>query len=137
MMRSFLAALIVAANAFAAAPDAPTFRATVTLVKADVEVYDRRTHAPIPGLTRSDFQVADEDQPCDIAYFGDASGPVDLLFLLDVSGSVGDILPRIANYAAAALSVLQPGDRSAVMAFSSEPCCFSPSAEISRRWPKE
>jgi hypothetical protein len=42
---------------------------------------------------------------------------LDLLLLLDVSGSVREILPEIANSAADALASLQPGDRAAVMAF--------------------
>jgi VWFA-related protein len=128
-MRScFIFALIVCtAGAFGA--DRPTFRTGLTLVKADVEVYDRQTRVPIAGLRASDFTVRDEDEPRQIAYFGSDAGPLDLVFLLDVSGSVREMLPRIADCAAEALSVLKPGDRSAVMAFSKRTVLLQPFSE--------
>jgi hypothetical protein len=114
-MRFRLATAAACALAFAADP--PTFHASLTLVKADAYVYDQ-SHLPILDLQASDFRIFDETQPREIAYFGDDSGPLDLLFLLDVSGSVLEILPEIARAAANALSALQPGDRAAVMAFT-------------------
>jgi len=115
-LRFAVAASVVGVLALAA--DGPTFRTTLSLVKADAYVYDRQTHAAIVDLQQSDFRVLDEDQPRDLVYFGDDAGPLDLVLLLDVSGSVLEILPKIANAASGALSVLQPGDRAAVMAFS-------------------
>jgi VWFA-related protein len=115
------------------AADQPSFHATVSLVKADAYVYDRHTRAPILDLAASDFVVFDEDQPCRIAHFGDESGPVDLLFLLDVSGSMVEILPKVAEAASDALSVLQPGDRAAVMAFTKRTALTQPlSGELSK-----
>jgi hypothetical protein len=100
------------------AADDPTFRTAVSLVKADVSVYDRQSLAPILDLQAADFTVLDEDQAREIAYFGNESGPVDLLFLLDVSGSVREALPAVAKSAADALAALDKGDRSGAMAFS-------------------
>src|SRR5690348_17077935 len=57
------------------AADSPAFRAKVALVKADVSVHDRHTHAPIAGLAASDFLVFDEDQPREIVSFGTESTP--------------------------------------------------------------
>jgi hypothetical protein len=114
----FRLATAAAACALAFAADPPTFHTTLTLVKADAYVYDRQSHEPMLGLQASDFRIFDENQPREIAYFGDDSGPVDLLFLLDVSGSVLEILPEIADAATGGLSALQPGDRAAVMAFT-------------------
>ena len=117
MLRRLIAAVFaLAASAIAA--DAPTFHTTVSLVKADAYVYDRQTHAPILDLQASDFRILDEDQPREIAYFGSESGPVDLLLLLDISGSLREILPQVADSATRALSVLQEGDRAGVMAFT-------------------
>ena len=115
---SKLALSFACALTLAAAADAPIFRSTVSMVKADAYVYDRQTHAPILDLQQSDFKVFDEDQPRDIVYFGNESGPLDLLLLLDISGSVREILRQVADAAANALSTLQPGDRSGVMAFT-------------------
>lgn len=117
-MRLLIAAAAFGLAAMAPAADRPVFRSTVSLVKADVDVSHRHSHAPIADLQASDFEVFDEDEPRQIVYFGRESGPLDLLLLLDVSGSVRDILPEMANGAADALSALEPGDRAAVMAFS-------------------
>jgi VWFA-related protein len=113
----------VAAAAFAVsvvcgAADKPTFQTTVSLVRADVFVFDRHSRAPVLDLQASDFTVLDGGQPREIAYFSDDSGPVDLVFLLDVSGSVREILPGVAGAAAGALGALDREDRAAVMAFS-------------------
>jgi hypothetical protein len=117
-MRSPLAVALIGWTVLLPASDSPTFHTSVALVKADVEVYDRRTRSPILGLNASDFTVHDEDQTRDIVYFGDDSGPLDVLLLLDVSGSVREILPQIAACATDALSALGEEDRAAVMAFS-------------------
>ena len=111
-------ATVFAAIALAGAADDPTFRHTVSLVKADAYVYNRQTHAPILDLQASDFRILDDDQPRDIVYFGNDSGPLDLVLLLDISGSVREILPRVADAASNALSTLQAGDRAGVMAFT-------------------
>jgi len=113
-----LSAVIIAISSLAKTADVATFRTTVSLVKADAYVFDRQTHAPILDLQASDFKILDEDQPRDIVFFGDDSGPVDLLLLLDISGSVREILPQIADSATLALSALQEGDRCGVMAFT-------------------
>jgi hypothetical protein len=117
-MRLRLAGAASALCALALAADGPQFQTTLSLVKADAYVYDRQTHAPIVDLQASDFRILDEDQPRDIAYFGNDAGPLDLVLLLDVSGSVLETLPRVADAASDALSVLQLDDRAAVMAFS-------------------
>jgi hypothetical protein len=113
-----VSAALIALSALAKTADVATFHATVSLVKADAYVYDRQTHAPILDLQAADFTILDEDQPRDIVFFGDDSGPVHLLLLLDISGSVREILPQIADSAAAALSALQEGDRCGVLAFT-------------------
>ena len=117
-MRVSIAAAVLGMVASAFAADTPTFRSAVSLVKVTADVYHRRSHAPIVDLQASDFEVSDEGQKREIVYFEKDSGPLDLLLLLDVSGSVREILPEIANGAADALAALQPGDRAAVMAFS-------------------
>lgn len=113
-----ISAVLFAFSALAITADVPTFHTTISLVKADAYVYDRQTRAPILDLQASDFKILDEDQPRELVYFGDESGPVDLLLLLDISGSVQDILPQVADSAVVALSALQEGDRCGVMAFT-------------------
>src|SRR5205823_7737358 len=65
----------------------PVFRAGVALVRVDAQVTSRNNRI-VSDLTRDDFEVLDENQPQKIVYFGRESEPLDLLLLLDVSGSM-------------------------------------------------
>jgi VWFA-related protein len=87
------------------------------LVRVDVQVTERNG-APIGDLERSDFRVFDEGEPREIAAFGRETEPVDLLLLLDVSGSMRRALDQMASAARAALAQLRGGDRVAVMVFA-------------------
>jgi len=60
----------------------------------------------VAGLKASDFQVLDEGQPQKIAYFGRESEPLDLVLLLDVSGSMYRHLEQLADAARASLKQL-------------------------------
>jgi VWFA-related protein len=94
-----------------------TFRAGVALVKVDAAVTDRAGHT-ITGLTQQDFEVYDENAPQKILYFEHEPDPLDLLLLLDVSGSMHRSLGELASAARAALRPLGSGDRGAVMLFA-------------------
>lgn len=109
--------ILLLAGAAAAQEQEPVFRAGVTLVRVDVQVSDRKGHA-IPSLETADFEVLDEGQPQKIVYFGRESEPLDLLLLLDVSGSMRRSLEQMAGAARTALAQLNPSDRVAVMLFA-------------------
>jgi VWFA-related protein len=94
-----------------------TFRAGVTLVKVDAAVTDRGGRA-ITGLTPQDFEVFDENAPQKILYFEHEPDPLDLLLLLDVSGSMHRSLAELAAAARAAMRPLGSRDRVAVMLFA-------------------
>lgn len=72
----------------------------------------------ISDLTRSDFEVLDDGALQPIAYFDHESEPLDLLLLLDVSGSMRRSLMELAATARAALRPLGRRDRVAVMLFA-------------------
>lgn len=103
----------------------PTFRAGVTLVKVDVAVTDPSGRM-IPDLTRNDFEVFDEQAPQPIAYFDHESEPLDLLLLLDVSGSMHRSLMELASTARASLRPLGVRDRVAVMLFARQSAVRQP-----------
>jgi VWFA-related protein len=103
-----------------------TFRAGVTLVKVDTAVTDRGGRT-ISGLTEQDFEVYDENAPQKILYFEHELDPLDVLLLLDVSGSMHPSLAELAGAARAALRPLGSGDRVAVM-------LFARSSEVRRRF---
>jgi len=95
----------------------PIFRAGVTLVKVDVEVTGRGS-TDISDFTQQDFKIFDENEPREIAHFSRESAPLDLLLLLDVSGSMRQSLADLAAATRAALANLHAGDRVALMLFS-------------------
>jgi VWFA-related protein len=92
------------------------FRAEVSLVKVDFEVVDRNGAAL--DFTKDDFVVFDENQPQPIVHLERQSVPLDLLLLLDISGSMRRSLEDVAAASRAALAQLHPGDRVALMLFS-------------------
>ncbi len=94
----------------------PTFRIGTSDVQAsaDVAVSGR----PITILTTNDFELQDEGKPQAILYFAHDSEPLDIVLLLDVSGSVRKYLRDMAAISRKALSKLLPQDRVAVMIFS-------------------
>ena len=81
----------------------------------------------LAGLTQQDFEVYDENAPQTVLYFEHESDPLDLLLLLDVSGSMHRSLAELAAAARAALRPLGSGDRVAVM-------LFARSSEVRRRF---
>jgi VWFA-related protein len=93
------------------------FRAEVSLVKVDFEVSERSGGAPA-DFTKDDFVVFDENQPQPIVHLERQSVPLDLLLLLDISGSMRRSLEDVAAASRAALAQLHPGDRVALMLFS-------------------
>lgn len=94
----------------------PTFRAGVTVVRVDVQVLEGGRS--VPGLTSRDFIVRDEGAPQPVTYFAHETEPLDVLLLLDVSGSMRRHVNQMARAARQAAARLRPGDRVAVMFFS-------------------
>ncbi len=95
---------------------APVFRASTTLVRVDVQAGEKQR--VLGDLTKDDFVIYDEGQPRDILHFGRESEPLDVLLLLDVSGSMRRYLEQMAASARQALAQLRDGDRVGVMLFS-------------------
>lgn len=93
------------------------FRSDVASVRVDAQAVDRDGRN-ITGLTQRDFQIFDNGQPQKIAYFAHETEPLDLLLLLDVSGSMQRSLAQLAATAEGALAQLHPGDRAGLMLFA-------------------
>src|SRR5579859_7113697 len=104
------------------------FRTEVSLVKVDFEVVEPNGGAP-GDLTKDDFVVFDENQPQPIVHFERQSVPLDLLLLLDISGSMRRSLEDVAAASRAALAQLHPGDRVALMLFSRRAEVIQPFSE--------
>ena len=94
----------------------PTFKAGAADVRLDVQVID--ANRPLNGLTQEDFLVTDEGQPQRVAYFAHEGEPLNLLLLLDISGSMQKYISQISETARDAMKFLRPGDRVAIMVFA-------------------
>jgi VWFA-related protein len=92
------------------------FRSDVSLVRVDAQVVDRNNRA-IPGLRMEDFILREDGKQQEIRNFSSEKMPVDVVLLLDVSGSMQPHVQRIASAAHQALRVLGDEDRVAIMVF--------------------
>src|SRR5690242_17343892 len=113
-MRPVLGILLAAASLGAADP---VFHHSVTLVSVPASVFDRKTHAVIRDLKISDFVLQDGGDAREIVDVDADAAPLDLVLLLDVSGTMREALASVADRAREALAVLGSDDRAAVMCF--------------------
>ena len=97
MFRSLVAGiLVVAVSAVAglAAQQQPEFRSGSDIVRVFVTVSDRDARL-ITNLTQSEFEVRDEGKPQPITVFDNTPKPIQLVAMLDVSGSMEGNLPLL------------------------------------------
>lgn len=92
------------------------FRTGTGLVRVDVQVGVNNNL--VQDLRKEDFVIYDEEAPRPVEYFGREAEPLDLMLLLDVSGSMRRFLEQVAATARQALAQLHANDRAAVMLFS-------------------
>jgi VWFA-related protein len=96
--------------------ETPTFKTGVSDVRVDVQVTEG--DKLIKDLAKGDFAVSDEGQPQSIVSFSHGDEPVNLIILLDISGSMQKYIDQISLEAHDALDHLRPGDRVALMVFA-------------------
>jgi VWFA-related protein len=103
----------------------PVFHAEVSLVHLDVEVTDAVGRI-IKGLSKTDFRVFDDDLEQPVVAVAGEEQPLDVILLFDTSGSMGSVSQKVAAAGHNAFSTLRPGDRVAVMAFSTDARLLTP-----------
>jgi VWFA-related protein len=98
--------------------DAPLFHSGTSLVHVDVQAFgtDRK---PVSGLKKEDFLIFDQNREQEIVSFGFDEVPLDLVLLVDISGSMTHIAEQVRQAAVDALPYLKPQDRVGVVAFGS------------------
>ncbi len=97
-----------------------------------VTVLDQRSGSVIPGLTAQDFTVLDDGRPRRVESVATASGPLDVMLLVDTS-LLGAVVQPVAE---SLVGQLQPRDQMAVVAFHSAADLiqdFTSSQELLRR----
>jgi VWFA-related protein len=116
MFRLLVSFLLSFAVIAAAADEPVVFKSDVALSRVDAQVIDRDGRA-VTGLQADDFVLRVNGQVLPIRNFASESMPIDILLLLDVSGSMQPHVRRIASAAHQALNVLADKDRVAIMVF--------------------
>jgi Ca-activated chloride channel homolog len=109
--------LLLAVSASVFAQSDPVFRTGVSLVRVDAEAIDA-SGAVIPGLTKEDFRVFDENQPQPLVNFSFAEEPLDLILLFDTAGSMHAKLLEVIRATQLGFNELRKGDRVCVRTFS-------------------
>lgn len=92
------------------------FKSDVAMTRVDAQVVDRDGRA-ITGLEVQDFILRLNGRALPIRNFASENMPIDIVLLLDVSGSMQPHVERIASAAQQALNVLADRDRVAIMVF--------------------
>jgi VWFA-related protein len=115
LLLSILAALALPAQT-PPRPEPPVFRSSAVLVSVDVLV--TQAGKPVTGLRPADFIVREEGIPRPVEAFAHDAAPLQVLLVLDVSGSMGRMLRAAAATARQALDQLAPQDEVAVFFFA-------------------
>src|SRR5690606_17363093 len=113
--RPTLVMLAVAGLAFA--QDRPVFRAASDLVVVHATVEDRRG-AAVPGLTRDDFLVYEDNRPQEIQFFSSAEAPASIGLLIDNSTSMHAKRERVSAAVVQFAELSNPDDEIFVLAFN-------------------
>ena len=92
------------------------FKSDVAMTRVDAQVVDRSGRA-VTGLQINDFVLRMNGKVLPIRKFASENMPIDIVLLLDVSGSMQPHVERIASAAHQALNVLADKDRIAIMVF--------------------
>jgi len=87
------------------------------LVNLNVKVFDQ-TGRPVPRLRPENFIVLEDNVPQEVAYFQPVAAPVNLLLLLDLSGSIGSKLQTMKKAAKKFVDSLERNDKIAIATFT-------------------
>ncbi|MEP7274166.1 MAG: VWA domain-containing protein, partial [Acidobacteriota bacterium] len=94
-------------------------RIDTQLVNLNVKAVDK-ANKPLASLSREDFIVYEDGIRQEISYFDPVTAPINLVLLLDLSGSTSDRRGVMLNAAKKFVDSLSPQDRVAVTAFTRE-----------------
>src|SRR6185295_15212048 len=98
-------------------PQAPTFKSGTQVVSLFVTVADAQKRL-VPDLMQDEFQVFDNDKPQPIVYFDNSVHPINVVVMLDTSGSMTLTIDLLKQAAEQFLIRLLPDDKARVGAFN-------------------
>lgn len=93
------------------------FRTDVHWARVEVRAVDGR-QKPLAGLGAEDFAVTENGVAQKVEAVSQVDLPLDLVLVVDVSGSMEKSVAAVAQSAHEALAAMRPGDRVAVMTFN-------------------
>src|SRR3954447_1526510 len=99
------------------AQQAPTFRAGTQVVSIFATVTDAQKRL-VPDLTKDDFNVFDNEKPQPVVYFDNSVRPINVVVMLDTSGSMTLTIDLLKQAAEQFLLRLLPEDKGRVGAFN-------------------
>ena len=97
----------------------PAIRLNARLVNLNIKVVDT-SGRPVSKLSRADFVVLEDNVPQEVTYFEPVAAPVNLLLLLDLSGSIGSKLQAMKKAAKKFVDELGDKDRVAIATFTTQ-----------------
>jgi Ca-activated chloride channel family protein len=97
----------------------PAWRTAIELVALQVTV-ERRDGRPVEGLLPQDFAVFENGVPQVVSAFATAAAPLDLMLLVDVSGSMSERISAARAAIGELLRTLRSDDRAALVLFGDE-----------------
>jgi VWFA-related protein len=98
-------------------PEEPTVKLQARLVNLNIKVVDT-SGRPVARLNRDDFIVLENNVRQEVTYFEPVAAPVNLLLLLDLSGSIGSKLQTMKKAAKKFVDSLGRDDRIAIASFT-------------------
>jgi Ca-activated chloride channel family protein len=98
-------------------PQGPTFKAGTQVVSIFATVTDAQKRL-VPNLTQDDFQVFDNEKPQPVIYFDNSVRPINVVVMLDTSGSMTLTIDLLKQAAEQFLLRLLPEDKGRVGAFN-------------------
>jgi Ca-activated chloride channel family protein len=96
----------------------PTFKVDINMIRVEVQVTDR--DKPVLGLNKEAFQLFDEGVAQPIVSLATEAQPLDLVLLIDLSGSMARVISQLRITAADSLRHLRPVDRISVVTFDTD-----------------
>src|SRR5438876_6255971 len=120
------AALAVAAASTTAVAQQPMFKTGTQVVSLFVTVADMQKRL-VPDLMQDEFQVFDNEKPQPIVYFDSSIHPINVVVMLDTSGSMTLTIDLLKQAAEQFVIRLLPDDKARVGAFNDK-------IQINARW---
>jgi Ca-activated chloride channel family protein len=119
-------AAALAAMSISLVAQQPTFKAATQVVSLFVTVSDAQKRL-VPGLTKEDFEVFDNEKPQPLVYFDNSIRPINVVVMLDTSGSMTLTIDLLKQAAEQFLIRLLPEDKARVGAFNDK-------IQLNARW---